>query len=174
MGTANEKFMVRLITVVSVLIPLAVFLLIKFPVQILEIDADLPLFHAVINGSTAIILLLAYWRIRVGDRETHKRLMLTSLGLSTIFLVSYVLSKLSNEPTPFGGEGAIRYIYFFILISHIILATTIVPLALFSIYRGLSGQFKKHRKVAKWTFPIWLYVAVTGVLVYLFMAPYYA
>jgi len=166
--------MIRLITAVSILIPIAVFILIQFPVQILNIDADLPLLHAVINGSTAVILLLAYWRIKVGDRETHKRLMLTSLGLSTVFLVSYVLSKLSNEPTPYGGEGMIRYIYFFILITHIILATTIVPLALFSIYRGLTGQFEKHKKVAKWTFPIWLYVAVTGVLVYLFMAPYYA
>lgn len=166
--------MVRLITVVSVLIPLAVFLLMKFPLQVVTIDANLPLFHAVINGSTAIILLLAFWRIKNNDPDTHKKLMLLCLGLSAIFLVSYVLSKMANEPTPYGGEGMLRYLYFFILITHIVLATFIVPLALFSIYRGITGQFEKHKRIARWTFPIWLYVAITGVLVYLFMAPYYS
>ena len=99
--------------------------------------------------------------------------MISAFGLSAVFLVSYVLSKISNEPVPYGGEGIMRYAYFFILISHIILSGIIVPLVLFTMYRGLSKQYEKHRKIARWTYPIWLYVAVTGVLVFLFMMPYY-
>ena len=99
--------------------------------------------------------------------------MLTAFILSSIFLVSYVVSKLTNAPVPFGGEGVIRYIYFFILISHILLSVPVLPLALFSIYRGLTGENEKHKKIVKWTFPIWIYVAITGVMVYIFMTPYY-
>lgn len=99
--------------------------------------------------------------------------MIAAFGLSSIFLVSYVLSKISNEPVPYGGDGVLRYIYFFILITHIVLSAIIVPLVLFTMYRGLSGDYEKHRKVARWTFPIWLYVAVTGVLVFVLMYPYY-
>jgi putative membrane protein len=99
--------------------------------------------------------------------------MITAFGLSALFLVSYVISKISNEPVPYGGEGALRYIYFFILITHIALSAIIIPLVLFTMYRGLTGEYTKHKKIARWTFPIWLYVAITGVLVYLFMLPYY-
>ena len=99
--------------------------------------------------------------------------MITAFFLSAVFLVSYVISKISNEPVPYGGEGVLRTVYFFILISHILLSAIIVPLVLFSMYRGLTGEVEKHRRVAKYTFPIWLYVAFTGVLVYIFMAPYY-
>ena len=99
--------------------------------------------------------------------------MITAFVLSSVFLVSYVISKISNAPVPFGGEGMYRYIYFFILITHIVLSAIIVPLVLFTMYRGLTGQYDKHSKIARWTFPIWLYVAITGVLVYVFMFPYY-
>lgn len=99
--------------------------------------------------------------------------MIGAFVLSSIFLVSYVISKISNDPVPFGGEGLVRPLYFFILISHIALSAIIVPLVLFTMYRGLTGENKKHAAIARWTFPIWLYVAVTGVLVYIFMAPYY-
>ena len=99
--------------------------------------------------------------------------MLSAFVLSSIFLVSYVISKLSNPPVPFGGEGMMRNAYFFVLISHIILSIPVLPLALLAIYRGMTGEFDKHMKIVKWTFPIWMYVAVTGVLVYIFMIPYY-
>jgi putative membrane protein len=99
--------------------------------------------------------------------------MMTAFVLSSVFLISYVISKLTNAPIPFGGEGIMRYIYFFILISHIVLSVPVLPLALFSIYRGMTGEISKHKRIVKWTFPIWIYVAITGVMVYLFMAPYY-
>ena len=100
--------------------------------------------------------------------------MLAAFVLSAVFLVSYVISKLSNPPVPFGGEGMMRYAYFFVLITHILLSIPVLPLALLAIYRGMTGEFDKHMKIVKWTFPIWMYVTVTGVLVYLFMIPYYA
>jgi putative membrane protein len=99
--------------------------------------------------------------------------MLSAFVLSSVFLVSYVTSKLTNAPVPFEGEGVIRYVYFFILISHIILSVFVLPLALFSIYRGMTGEIAKHKSIVKYTFPIWMYVAITGVLVYILMSPYY-
>ncbi|HET8839413.1 MAG TPA: DUF420 domain-containing protein [Flavobacteriaceae bacterium] len=103
----------------------------------------------------------------------HRNVMITAFCLSTIFLVSYVISKMSHDPVHFEGTGIIKYLYYFILISHILLSAIIVPLVLFTMYRGLTGEYVKHKKVARWTFPIWLYVAITGVLVYVFMIPYY-
>ena len=100
--------------------------------------------------------------------------MVCAFLFSAIFLVSYVISKLSNAPIPFGGEGWLRPVYYFILISHILLSIPVLPLALLAIYRGFTGEFHKHVKIVKWTFPIWMYVAITGVLVYIFMIPYYA
>ena len=99
--------------------------------------------------------------------------MIAAFGFSTIFLVSYVISKISIDPVHYGGEGTLKYVYYFILITHILLSAIIVPLVLFTMYRGLTGQYDKHAKIARWTFPIWLYVAITGVLVYVFMLPYY-
>jgi putative membrane protein len=135
--------------------------------------ASLPLFHAVLNGSTAICLILGYYFIKSKQIKVHRALMLCAFILSSIFLVSYVVYHYSFPPTKFGGEGSIRTIYFFILISHIVLATTIVPLALFAIYYALSNQISKHKKVTKFTLPIWTYVSITGVLVYVLMSPYY-
>jgi len=103
----------------------------------------------------------------------HRNVMMSAFLLSVVFLVSYVISKISHEPVPFGGEGFMRPLYFSILISHIVLSGIIVPLVLFTMYRALTGQYEKHKKIAKWTFPIWLYVSITGVLVYVFMYPYY-
>ena len=109
----------------------------------------------------------------IKEYKLHRNTRITAFGLSAIFLVSYVISKISNDPVPYGGEGILRPVYFFILITHIVLSAIIVPLVLFTMYRGLTGEYKKHAKIARWTFPIWLYVAITGVLVYIFMWPYY-
>lgn len=174
---SNDKLMVPIIIALSIVVPLAVAALILFPeVFNLELGikrSTLPAFHAILNGSTAVLLILGLWFIRKKNIAAHKMAMLTAFGFSAIFLVSYVVSKLNAEPIPYGGEGMIKYIYFFILISHIILSVPVLPLAMFAIYRGLTTEYSKHRKIVRWAFPIWLYVAVTGVLVYLFMSPFY-
>ncbi len=174
----KDSFFVPLIITLSIIVPIAVALLMIFPdalyIKSERIDfSSLPFFHAILNGCTAILLVTGFVWIKNKNTKAHKISMLTAFILSSIFLVSYVVSKLTNAPVPFGGEGVIRYIYFFILISHILLSVPVLPLALFSIYRGLTGENERHKKIVKWTFPIWIYVAVTGVMVYIFMTPYY-
>ena len=160
----------------SVAVPVIVLVLMLLPERYNLFGTDpitFPVFHAILNFSTAILLVFGFYSIKARKITLHRNVMISAFGLSAVFLVSYVLSKISNEPVPYGGEGIMRYAYFFILISHIILSGIIVPLVLFTMYRGLSKQYEKHRKIARWTYPIWLYVAVTGVLVFLFMMPYY-
>jgi putative membrane protein len=122
---------------------------------------------------TPLLMFVGYLLIKNQKIILHRNVMISAFGLSVVFLVSYVISKISHEPVPYGGEGWMRYLYFFILITHIVLSGIIIPLVLFTMYRGLTGQYEKHKKIAKWTFPIWMYVAITGVLVYVFMQPYY-
>lgn len=158
-------------------VPLAVALLILFPDTFkLELGIDrstLPAFHAVLNGSTAVLLIVGLIFIRSKNIVAHKRVMLSAFSLSAIFLVSYVISKLNADSVKFGGDDSIKYIYFFVLISHILLSIPVLPLAMLAIFRGLKMEKAKHKKIVRWTFPIWLYVAITGVLVYFFMQPYY-
>ena len=130
--------------------------------------------HAIINGTTAILLASAYIAIRSGRRKTHISLMCTSFVLSCLFLISYVTYHSQAPQSHFGGEGWVRPTYFFILITHISLAPIVVPFVLFTLARAVRGEFVKHRRLARWTLPIWMYVSVTGVLVYVLMAPYYA
>lgn len=157
----------------SVVIPVVVAVL--FRVKIDGYDFSfLPGIYATINGITAVLLLTAYVAIRNGKRKLHERLMKTCIGLSASFLVMYVIYHMTSESTSFGGTGAIRYVYYFILISHILLSVIITPLVLFTFSRALSGNFERHKALAKFTFPVWLYVAVSGVLVYLMISPYYA
>ncbi|WP_121666784.1 DUF420 domain-containing protein [Mesonia aquimarina] len=172
----NDKIAIPVIISLSLIIPLVVLILMNLPSRYDLLGLELgtfPLFHAVLNASTAVLLLSGYFLIKSGDKIMHRNVMITAFGLSAVFLVSYVISKISNDPVPYGGEGFMRPVYFFILISHIILSAIIVPLVLFTMYRGLTGEYQKHKKIARWTFPIWMYVAITGVLVYLFMLPYY-
>lgn len=173
----QNKVATIVIATLSAVVPLAVAALIMFPDTFstdLGIDrGTLPLFHAVINGTTAILLLLGLWFIRSKQIVAHRTVMVSAFGLSALFLISYVISKINADPIPFGGEGFSRYLYFFILVTHIALSVPVLPLAMFAIYRGFTGEFGKHRKIVRWTYPIWLYVAITGVLVYFFMQPYY-
>jgi putative membrane protein len=176
MEKANDKKVVSLIVALSIIIPVAVFVLMILPEEYRLSGLDvssLPLFHAILNGSTAVFLLMGLYFVKNKNLKLHKTSMLSAFALSSIFLVSYVIYHYSKESSTFGGEGAIRYLYFFILISHILLAITVVPLALFAIFRGLTNNIEKHKKIVRFTFPIWLYVSITGVLVYLFMMPYY-
>ena len=174
----KDSIFVPIIISLSVIVPIAVALLMLFP-NVFHIASEnydfssLPFFHAALNGSTAILIFTGFVLIKNKKTELHKVTMLSAFSLSSIFLVSYVISKITNEPVPFGGEGMIRDIYFFILISHILLSIPVLPLALFSIYRAMTGEIEKHKSIVKWTFPIWMYVAITGVLVYLLMSPYY-
>ncbi len=174
--TKTDKIVIPIIIVLSILIPVVVVVLMNLSnrYNLLGLDVgSFPFFHAILNFSTAVLLLVGYFLIKSGNRKMHRNVMITAFCLSVIFLTSYVISKISHEPVHFGGAGIMKYLYFFILITHIILSAIIVPLVLFTMYRGLSGEYVKHKKVARWTFPIWLYVAVTGVLVYVFMIPYY-
>jgi len=174
----QDSFFVPLIISLSIIIPIVVALLMLFP-DVFHIESEsidfssLPFFHAILNGSTAVLLLTGFILIKNKKTNLHKISMLSAFVLSSVFLLSYVTSKLTNSPVPFGGEGVIRYIYFFILISHIILSIAVLPLALFSIYRGITGEIEKHKSIVKYTFPVWMYVAITGVLVYILMSPYY-
>ncbi len=171
-----NRLTVNLIIALSLAVPLIVILLMNLDTRtnILGLEVGtFPLFHAVINGLTAVLLFVGYLLIKNQKMILHRNVMISAFVLSVVFLVSYVVSKISHEPVSYGGEGWMRYLYFFILITHIVLSGIIIPLVLFTMYRGLTGQYEKHKKIAKWTFPIWMYVAITGVLVYVFMHPYY-
>jgi uncharacterized membrane protein YozB (DUF420 family) len=131
--------------------------------------ADLPALNATLNGISAILLTTGYVLIRRGRRELHKRCMLAALTTSALFLVSYVVYHLNIGSRPFPGRGAIRVIYFAILITHVVLAAAILPLALTTAARALFEQYDRHVRLARWTLPIWLYVSVTGVVIYLML-----
>lgn len=162
----------KLIIALSVVIPLAVAIL--FTVKIEGYDFSfLPPIYASINGLTAILLVAALVAIKNKKIALHEKLMKVCIGLSAAFLLMYVAYHMTSESTSFGGEGTIRYVYFFILITHILLSIVVIPLVLFTFVRALAQRFDKHKKLAKITFPIWLYVAITGVVVYLMISPYY-
>jgi putative membrane protein len=162
----------KLIIGLSIIIPVLVAVL--FRVQIDGYDLSfLPPIYATINGITAFVLITAAWAIKNNRRLLHELLMKLCIGLSGAFLVMYVLYHMTSSPTPYGGGGPIKYVYYFILITHIVLSIFITPLVLFTFSRALEGSFVNHKKLAKFTFPIWLYIAVTGVIVYLMISPYY-
>ena len=133
----------------------------------------LPMLNAIFNSFTFVFLLAALYFIKKRNVTMHRRFIFAAFASTTLFLISYVTYHAVTESTPYGGEGVLRYIYFFILITHIVLAAVIVPLALFTTVRGLTGQNERHRKIARWTMPLWLYVSLTGVLVYIMISPYY-
>lgn len=173
----KDAVFVPIIISLSIIIPLAVAALMLFSNH-LHINSKndfsyLPLFHAILNGTTAILLTFGFILIKNKQSKLHKFVMISAFVLSSVFLLSYVFSKLvlDHETTKYLGEYANTY--HFILISHILLSLAVLPLALFSMYRGLTGEFEKHKNIVKWTFPIWMYVAITGILVYAFMHPYY-
>ncbi len=162
----------KLIVVLSVVIPIAVAAL--FGVKIPGYDFSfLPPIYATINGVTAVLLVVSYISIKNGNRARHELVNKICLLLSGLFLVMYVLYHITSETTTYGGVGFIRYLYFFILVTHIILSITVIPFVLFTFSRALAGNFERHKRLAKFTFPLWLYVAVTGVVVYLMISPYY-
>jgi len=160
------------IIILSILIPIVIASLFRIKLDI-KIPVFLPPIYASINAITAILLVTAVWAIKNKKRKLHERLIKTAMSLTLVFLLLYILYHATSDDTHFGGEGFIKYTYFFILISHIILSIAVIPFVLFSFVRALLGEFQEHKKIARIAFPIWLYVAVTGVIVYLMISPYY-
>jgi len=187
-----EKKFSKFIIAVSIVIPLVVAILFGIKLKDFGIQVEplsfLPPIYATTNGISAIVLVWAVIAIKNGKQKLHERLMTFAIALSVAFLVMYVAYHMTADSTKFGDLnhdgildlaetakiGAIRYVYFFILITHILLSIAIIPLVLITYVRALAQRFDRHRKIAKITFPLWLYVAVTGVVVYLMISPYYA
>ena len=170
----NSKSIKALIAVTSVAIPVVVAIL--FMVRIPDVAplSFLPPIYAGINAITALVLVMAVWAIKNAQRKLHERLMTTAIVLSLLFLLMYIAYHMTSDPTPFGGTGWVKATYYFILISHILLSIAVIPLVLVTYSKTYLRDFEAHKKWARYTFPVWLYVAVTGVVVYLMIAPYYA
>lgn len=176
----NDRSISRLILGISIFV-FAVIIILQS--KILNIFPDknaipswvffLPRLNAIINGTCTILLLFSLYFIKRKDIRTHKKLNITTFVLSSLFLVSYIIFHATGIKTTYGGEGPVRTVYYFILITHIILAAVVLPLVLFSFQKGLQMQVERHKKLVRWSYPIWLYVTVTGVLVYLMISPYY-
>ena len=135
--------------------------------------SGLPRFHAILNATATVLLATGYVLIRNGKVQAHRATMVGAFLLSVVFLLSYVVYHAQAPVTRYGGQGLVRSVYYFVLITHVVLAPVILPLALYTVARALRGEIPRHRRIARWTLPLWLYVTVTGVAVYLMMAPYY-
>lgn len=172
-----EKKYNKLIIAVSVLIPIVVAILFGVKLKDFGYNVEpltfLPPIYATTNAFTAVLLIAAVIAIKNGNRKLHERLMSSAIALSIAFLVMYVAYHMTADSTKFGGLGSIRYVYFFILITHIVLSIAIIPMVLITYVRALGRNFDKHKKIARITFPIWLFVAISGVVVYLMISPYY-
>ena len=163
-----------LIVIASIAIPAVVAVLFGMEkIEGVDTFSDLPIVYASINGLTAILLVLALIMIKKKNKAMHQRLINVCMVLSLLFLVCYIAYHMTNESTTFGNEGGIKYVYYFILISHVLLSIVVVPLVLFTYLFAWQGNFKRHKKWTKITWPIWFYVALSGVVVYLMISPYY-
>jgi putative membrane protein len=166
-----KKYNFRIVFL-SIAIPLIVGLLFKVKIDI-KLPFFLPPIYAVINSITALLLIFAFFAIKNKKKELHERLMKTAILTSIIFLVLYILYHMTSESTKFGGEGTLKYIYYFLLLTHIVLSIAVIPFVLITYVKAITGDFERHRRIAKITFPLWLYVAISGVFVYVLIAPYY-
>ena len=175
------------IWIVSIAIPVAVAILFTVRIPGVERMGFLPPIYASVNALTAVVLIIALFQIKKGNRKAHERFMKLAIGLSVLFLLMYVAYHMTSDSTKFGDTngdgllsniessalGSIKYTYYFLLFSHILLSVTVIPFVLVTYVRAINGDFKMHKKIARVTFPLWLYVAVTGVIVYLMISPYY-
>lgn len=175
--TAKEKKYQVWVVILSVLIPVVVAMLFRVKLSDFGINVKpltfLPPIYATINGITAILLIIAVRAIKKGNRTLHEKLVKIAIGCSVVFLTMYVAYHMTSDSTPYGGEGIIRYVYFSILISHILLSIVVIPFVLITYVRAIVGRYDMHKKIARFTFPLWLYVAITGVIVYIMISPYY-
>lgn len=176
--TEEEKKYKGWIWTLSIVIPLAVAALFGVNLRKLGYDVEplsfLPPIYASINGLTAVLLVWAVSAVKKGNVKLHEGLIKLCMVCSSLFLIMYVAYHMTSDSTSYGGEGFIRYVYFFILITHILLSIIIIPFVLFTFVRGIAGAYERHKKLARITYPMWLYVAVTGVIVYMMISPYYS
>jgi putative membrane protein len=174
----KEKKYNKIITALSIVIPLAVAALFGVNLKELGFDVEpltfLPPIYASINGVTAVLLIAAVLAIKKGNKKLHEQLNTSAILCSVLFLLMYIAYHITSESTKFGGEGVIKYVYYFILLTHILLSIAVIPFVLITFVRARLGKFPEHKKIAKITFPLWLYVAITGVVVYLMISPYYS
>ena len=171
----NDKLAYQVIGLLSVVVFLVVVSLGRFKLTNVELGFDPHIFakiNAAINSTVSVLLILGLYLVKQRKYEAHRNAMFAAIALSSLFLVSYILHHLFTMDTHFGGQGTIRYFYYPLLISHIILAAVILPFILLTAYRALTADFQAHKKIAKITFPVWLYVSISGVLVYLLISPY--
>ena len=157
---------------VSIIVPIVVALLFGIKLDV-ELPVFLPPIYASINATTAVILIVAVWAIKNKKVQLHERLMKTAIVFTVVFLILYIAYHMTSDSTEYRGEGILKYVYFTILISHILLSVTVIPFVLITFVRAISGDFVKHKKIARIAFPLWLFVAVSGVIVYLMISPYY-
>ncbi|MRX72076.1 DUF420 domain-containing protein [Bacillus lacus] len=173
----KQRNFTPIIVILSIAINAIVAILFFLPGYDGHIEFDvtiLPRLNAIFNSFTFVFLLAAlYFIIKQRNVRLHRRFIFAAFTTTTLFLLSYVTYHYLTESTRYGGDGVLRYVYFFILITHILLAIVNVPLVLTTVARGFNNQLEKHRKIARWTMPIWLYVSITGVIVYLMISPYY-
>ncbi len=161
---------------ISILLVIIIALTIFMPPMEIKNSKNLdilPLFNAIFNALSFFALILAYIFIKKGNKKGHVLMIFTALFFTLLFLVSYLLYHFTHKPTPYGGTGYLKIVYLFILATHIILAATMLPVIMFTLKEAFSKNYEKHKKIAKWALPMWLYVSFTGVLVYLLNSPYY-
>lgn len=172
----KDKNLTIPIILISIVIPIGIASLFFVPHGKMELGFNvkiLPLIEALLNFTTFIFLLCSFYFIRHKNIKAHKTCNLIAVGLSVLFLICYLIFHFASEQAHYGGEGTMRSVYFFILITHILLSAVIVPLVLITLIRGLKGNYIRHKKIARITWPLWLYVTLSGVVVYIMMAPYY-
>ena len=167
----DDKKYNKLIIVLSIVIPIVVAALFGIKIPNVEPLSFLPPIYATINGLTAIILIIAFFAIKKKNIVLHENLMTTAIWCSAVFLVMYIAYHMTSDSTKFGGEGLIKYVYYFILLTHIVLSIIIIPFVLITYVRAITNNFEKHKKIARITFPLWLDVAITGVIVYVMISP---
>tara|TARA_R110002074_G_scaffold47953_3_gene122846 strand:- start:10799 stop:11332 length:534 start_codon:yes stop_codon:yes gene_type:complete len=168
----NEKKYNKLVVVLSIVIPVSVAALFGIKIDV-ELPVFLPPIYASINALTAFVLVLAFMAIQKKKIKLHERLMKFAIVLSVLFLLLYIAYHMTSDSTKFGGEGIAKYLYYFILLTHILLSILVIPFVLITYVRAITNNIEKHKKIAKITFPLWLYVAITGVVVYIMISPYY-
>ena len=171
MSNSDKKYN-KLIIILSISIPLLVAVLFGVKIDV-QLPVFLPPIYASINALTALLLVVAVWAIKNKKKKLHERLMKTAIVFSAVFLLLYISYHMTSDSTTFRGEGIIKYFYYFILISHILLSIIVIPFVLITFVRAITSDFERHKKIARITFPLWLYVAISGVVVYLMISPYY-
>jgi putative membrane protein len=173
MSISDEKKYNKLIIILSIAIPIVVAALFGIKIPNVEPLTFLPPIYASINALTAIVLVTAFWAITNKKIKLHQRLMQFAILLSVVFLIMYVAYHMTSDSTKYGGEGVMKYVYYVILITHIIMSIVVIPFVLITYVRAITNNFEKHKKIARITFPLWLFVAVSGVVVFIMISPYY-